>query len=59
MLVDLDAYTAEHGVKIGLRTDGSTESGLSINAMGKSVRISVKADAAARSARTRRMSYWP
>jgi DNA invertase Pin-like site-specific DNA recombinase len=44
VLIDLDAYTDEHGVKIGLRTDGSTKPALTIRSgLAGDVRISVPA----------------
>jgi hypothetical protein len=43
VLVDLDAYTDEHGVKIGLRTDSSAEPGFTVSVTTEQVRISVVA----------------
>jgi hypothetical protein len=43
VLVDLDAFTSEHGVKIALRTDDSTAPAFSIQAANEDVRISVAA----------------
>jgi DNA invertase Pin-like site-specific DNA recombinase len=43
VLIDLDAYTAEHGVKIALRTDASTASSFTISTAAEQVRISVAA----------------
>jgi hypothetical protein len=45
VLIDLDAYTAEHGVGIALRTDGSTQSGFTISSAAEQVRIAVAAGA--------------
>jgi hypothetical protein len=47
VLIDLDAYTDEHGVKIGLRTDGSTKPAFTIRpGLAGDVRISVPASQA-------------
>src|SRR5258708_25123527 len=43
VLIDLDAYTAENGVGIALRTDGSTQSGFTISSAAEQVRIAVAA----------------
>jgi DNA invertase Pin-like site-specific DNA recombinase len=43
LLIDLDAFTDEHGVKIGLRTDGSTAPAFSINGTSEQVRVAVVA----------------
>jgi hypothetical protein len=43
VLVDLDAYTAEHGVKIALRTDASTAPSFTISTAAEQVRISMAA----------------
>jgi hypothetical protein len=43
VLVDLDTFTTEHGVRIGLTTDGSTEPVFSISGTGNHVRIAVAA----------------
>jgi hypothetical protein len=43
LLIDLDAFTDEHGVKIGLRTDGDTATAFSVDGTSEQVRIAVAA----------------